>query len=63
MRGARAMALLVATGAIAFELVEWRTIGFQPLEAILTALELLMVALAWRLRAADPAHGRGEDPR
>jgi hypothetical protein len=46
---ARVLALLVATGVVAFELVEWLTIGFQPLEAIVAALEAAMFVLAWRV--------------
>ena len=48
-RRARELAVLVSTGVIAFELVEWRTIGFQPLEAVVAAVAALMLALAWRL--------------
>src|SRR5579883_3436298 len=35
---ARELALLVSAGVIAFEAVEWLTIGFQPLEAAVAAL-------------------------
>jgi len=44
---ARELTLFVVLGVIAFELVEWVTIGFQPLEAIVGVLALLMFALAW----------------
>lgn len=44
---------LVSAGVIAFELVEWLTIGFQPLEAVVGLLAVLMFVLAWRL---PPSH-------
>jgi hypothetical protein len=46
---ARALAVLSGLGVLAFELTEWTTIGFQPLEAVVGVLALLVVVLAWRL--------------
>lgn len=51
---ARELALVAGLGVIAFELVEWSTIGFQPLEAIVGVLAALMTALAWRQPTEGP---------
>jgi hypothetical protein len=45
----RELALLSGLGVVAFELVEWATIGFQPLEALVACVALTVVVLAWRL--------------
>jgi hypothetical protein len=55
---ARELAVLTGLGVLVFECVEWLTIGFQPLEAGIGVLAMVMVALAWRLVPPRPAGRR-----
>lgn len=46
------LSLVYGLGLLAFEVVEWIWIGFQPLQAVFALVALVIAILSWRLRSA-----------
>ena len=45
--GSRALVYIYATGLVIFEIVEWATIGSQPLEGVFGLVAVGMMVLSW----------------